>query len=113
MLVADDVCGVERGQNAHLVQRVFLLLVRKVVHLHFLQRVNLRVRYPLHLVNAGVGPLSQFGDNHEVFQRHTNPNYYIYYVLYHTTMEDQHMAGIMKTVITVRSLLQRSSGFSK
>lgn len=58
VLVSDDVRGVERGENAYLVEGVFLLLIRQVIHLYLLQCVDLRVYDPLHLVNARVSALA-------------------------------------------------------
>ena len=51
MLIADDVGGVEGGEDADLVEGVLLLLVREIVHLHFLEGVDLGVGDALHLVD--------------------------------------------------------------
>ena len=58
MLIADDVGRVERGENADLVEGVLLLLVRKIVHLHFLERVDLGVSDTLHLVDRRIRTLA-------------------------------------------------------
>ena len=48
----------DRGENADLVERVFLLLRRELDHLHFLQRVLLSVRQTLHPVHNAVCALA-------------------------------------------------------
>jgi hypothetical protein len=82
VFVADDVWRVKGGENADFVECVLLFLVGEVVHFDFFECVDLGVGDALYFVDAGVGSLAQFGDYHEVFQRHPRANYYIYYVLY-------------------------------
>ena len=54
MLVADNVWALDRRQDPNFVERVFLLLIGKVIHFDLLEGVDLLVRVPLHLVHARV-----------------------------------------------------------
>lgn len=58
LFVCDDVRVPDRGENAHLIERVFLLFVRKLLHPHLLQCVELSIGYPFHVVHAAVGTLT-------------------------------------------------------
>jgi hypothetical protein len=66
MFVADDVGGVEGGQDAHFIECVLLFFIGEVIHLHLLEGIDLGVDYPLHLINTRIGSFPQFGHNHEV-----------------------------------------------
>ena len=61
LLVSNNIRVFDGGQDPHLIEGILLLLFREVDHLHLLQGVYLRVRYPLDLIYARVGPLSQLG----------------------------------------------------
>lgn len=58
LFVSDDVWVPDRGQNAHLIERVFLLFVRKLLHPHLLQCVELPVGDPFYMVDTAVGTLT-------------------------------------------------------
>ncbi len=56
--VVDDVGVGDGGQDAHLVQRVLAFLLAHVQHFHLLQRVDVVVLVPPHLVDAAVSPIT-------------------------------------------------------
>ena len=59
------------GQNSDLVECVFLFFGAEVAHFDPFQRVYFVVLMPKHLVDGGIGPVAQFGQYLEVFDRHS------------------------------------------
>ena len=60
--VSDDVRVSDGCEYAHLIECVLLLLVGEFLHAHLLQRVEVPIRDPLHMVHAAVGALTYIED---------------------------------------------------
>ena len=58
LLVAYDKSGGDGGKDANLIEGIFLFLLGEVVHLDFLEGVDVGVGNSLHLVDRRVGSLS-------------------------------------------------------
>ena len=66
--VGDDIRMDDGCQNPYLIQRIFFLFFRQIIHFHFFHRILLVVDEALDPIDRRVCAFSQFGEDLKIFE---------------------------------------------